>query len=230
MVFGAFYIYTLDYYRASPVALMATEGQQYVQVQTTDEMVVFQPEGMEAKTGFIFYPGGKVEYLSYAPLMQGLAQQGYLCALVKMPFNLAVFDIKAADKVIEKFSTINNWYIGGHSLGGAMTSAYAEKNADKLKGIVFLASYPSSDLSNTDLKMLAIYGSEDGVLNQETFENSRENAPKDVQYYEIQGGNHAYFGSYGEQKGDGQGKITPEEQLDITLEVILDFLNGQDLR
>lgn len=215
----------MDYYKATSTALAQTEQQQNVEVQITDNMVVFQPMGKDVKAGLIFYPGGKVEHLSYAPLMKNIAQQGYLCAITKMPFNLAVFDTKAGDKVMEAFPSVGNWYIGGHSLGGAMASSYAEKNADKLEGIIFLAAYPSSDLSSTGLKMLSVYGTEDEVLNKETFESKKENAPANPYYHEIQGGNHAYFGSYGEQKGDGAAKITPEEQLVITTKVILDFLD-----
>lgn len=223
LILGGFYIYTLDYYKAVPDVLALTQEQQNVKVQVIDKMVVFQPTEEDVKAGLIFYPGGKVEHLAYAPLMQNLAQEGYLCVLVKMPFNLAVFDIKAGDKVIEAFPTINIWYIGGHSLGGAMASVYGEKNAEKLEGIIFLAAYPSSDLSNTKLKMLSVYGTEDGVLNRETFDKLKENAPVEAYYHEIPGGNHAYFGSYGEQKGDGVAKITPEEQLAITTGVVLDF-------
>ena len=225
LVLGVFYIYTLDYYRAGPLAVSATQEQQHVRIQSIDKMMVFQPAQSEAEVGLIFYPGGKVDYLSYAPLMQGVAREGYLCALVKMPFNLAVFDTKAADKVMKKYPDISNWYIGGHSLGGAMASVYAGKNPDKLKGIIFLASYPSADLSNTELRMLSVYGSEDGVLNRERFVESKVNAPGDVRYYEVQGGNHAYFGDYGEQKGDDATKITPQKQMAIAIQRILDFLN-----
>ena len=46
--------------------------------------------------GFIFYPGGKVGYTAYAPLILALAEQDILCVLLEMPFNLAVLDSLAA--------------------------------------------------------------------------------------------------------------------------------------
>ena len=39
----------------------------------------------------------------------------------------------------------------------------------------------------------------------------------------IEGGNHAQFGSYGEQKGDGQATISGEEQRRQTVEAFLKY-------
>jgi hypothetical protein len=61
----------------------------------------------------IFYPGGKVQYEVYAPLMEKLAENGILCVLVHMPGNLAVLDINAADGIREMYLEIKTWYIGG---------------------------------------------------------------------------------------------------------------------
>ena len=58
----------------------------------------------------------------YAPLLHDLAEDGILCVLVKMPCNLAVLDMNAADGIPECFPEVTDWYIGGHSLGGAMAA------------------------------------------------------------------------------------------------------------
>ena len=60
-------IYTGDYYRADETAAMALKSTETVSVEITDDMAIFCPDNTEA--GFIFYPGGKVEYTAYAPLM-----------------------------------------------------------------------------------------------------------------------------------------------------------------
>lgn len=39
----------------------------------------------QSETGLIFYPGAKVEETAYAPVMDGLAQQGIFCVTVKLP-------------------------------------------------------------------------------------------------------------------------------------------------
>ena len=66
----------------------------------------------EADTGLIFYPGGKVEYKAYEPLMKALASEGVMCVLVEMPFHLAVLDVNAAEGIQEMYPDIKNWYIG----------------------------------------------------------------------------------------------------------------------
>lgn len=157
--------------------------------------------------------------------MEKLADAGYRCIIAKMPFNLAVFKINAAEEIIEEFPDIENWYIGGHSLGGAMASSFAAKSPDDFLGIVLLGAYAAQDLSNSNLKMLSIYGQEDMVLNRDKFEESKKLSPKDTQYLEIPGGNHAYFGSYGEQAGDGKAYITAEEQQRLTAEAIINFMS-----
>ena len=64
----------------------------------------------EPVAGFIFYPGGKVEAAAYEPLMVTCAEQGILSILVEMPFNLAVFDINAADGLTEMYPQVDDWY------------------------------------------------------------------------------------------------------------------------
>lgn len=213
---AGFYIYTLDYYRADDNAVAALSNTEAgPQIEKKDDMWIFHPNAEQDKgVGFIFYPGGKVEDKAYSVLLQQLAQQGITGVLVHMPFNLAVFDINAADKVYAQFPEIKHWVMGGHSLGGAMASSYAVKNQDRIEGLVLLGAYPVKD---SDLPTLAIYGSEDKVLNK-----SKLSASLDP--YVIEGGNHAQFGNYGAQKGDGEATITREEQQRVAVEEITKFI------
>jgi pimeloyl-ACP methyl ester carboxylesterase len=141
-----------------------------------------------------------------------------------MPFNLAVFDINAADGIQERYPEIDKWYIGGHSLGGSMAGAYLEENHASFKGLVLLGSYTTTDFSRTDLSVLSIYGSEDRVLNKEKYDECRVNLPDDFTEVIIDGGCHAYFGMYGKQDGDGTPKISNEEQINITVDEIERFV------
>ncbi|HPX00098.1 MAG TPA: alpha/beta fold hydrolase, partial [Sedimentibacter sp.] len=161
-------------------------------------------------------------------LMQKIAERGYTCVLMKMPFNLAVFDIDAADRAFKEIAEVDFWYVGGHSLGGAMSSEFAQKNPEKIKGIILLGAYTSGDLSNTDLKLLSIYGSEDKILNLEALEESKTKEPKDSRLQIIKGGNHAYFGNYKEQKGDGIAYITNDEQQNMTADMIAEFFEASN--
>jgi dienelactone hydrolase len=224
ILFGAYILYINNYSEADRVAIDALQDSSTVEIAVDNQMITFKPRDTAIKAGVIFYPGGKVEDRAYAPLAQLLAEEGYMTVIYRMPSNLAVLKPNAAGKVIEKYPEVDRWYLGGHSLGGAMASSYASKNPEKLLGYFALAAYPSSDLSKTSLKMLSIYGSEDGVLNKDSFEKYRTNAPADAKYVEIAGGNHAYFGNYGEQKGDGQATITREEQQRRTVELLSEFM------
>lgn len=214
---AAFYIYTLDYYRADAYAMQIINQDAGI-VESGDGITVFHPqEGTDKGSALIFYPGGKVEAESYAPLLRRISQEGITCVLVRMPFNLAVFDVNAADRVYETLPEIRNWYIGGHSLGGAMASSYAGKNKDLIKGVVLLGAYPAG---SDDVPALTVYGSEDKVLDRTKLAGVEN-------IVEIMGGNHAYFGNYGEQDGDGTASITREEQQENTAEAVVEFINGK---
>ena len=172
----------------------------------------------------IFYPGGKVEYTAYEPLMKSLASKGILCVLVEMPFHLAVFDMNAADGIQNHFPQIENWYIGGHSLGGAMAASYIGENATEYEGLILLGAYSTADLTESSLEVLSVYGSEDKVLNKEKYDKNMINLPDDFEEIVLEGGCHAGFGMYGEQKGDGVPAITNEEQINMTADVIANFI------
>ncbi len=214
-------IYMGDYYHAEATAAAAMAGTEAVPVQTEGSLTWFGSE--TASTGFIFYPGGKVEHAAYAPLLLELAQSNILCVLVEMPGNLAVLNQNAAEKIPALFPEVTRWYIGGHSLGGSMAASYATGHREELAGLVLLAAYSTADLSAADLPVLSLYGTEDGVLDLEKYEQYRPNLPQDMTEMPLSGGNHAGFGSYGAQDGDGAAAISPEEQRRLTVEQLLAF-------
>lgn len=182
---------------------------------------VFEPAG-EPTAGFIFYPGGLVDPAAYAPLMQQLSDGGVLAVIVPMPLDLAVFGVDRADDVIAAYPDIGAWVIGGHSLGGAMAAEYLKAEPDAVDGIVFLASYPadSTDLSAIPVRAVSIYGTEDGVA-AEVFEESLQRLPDGTSLEVIQDGNHAQFGDYGPQKGDGTAMMSRARQQRQTTNAIL---------
>ena len=216
--------YVNDYYRADMDAMVGVvQSKERYESQTLEDGTdIFKPEN--AKVGFIFYPGGKVEYISYIPLMDALARNGVMCVLLKMPFNLAVLDVDGAEGIQEMYPEIENWYIGGHSLGGSMAASYLSENISAYKGLILLGSYSTADLSKEDIKVLSVFGSEDKVMNKEKYDEYKINLPKDFSEEIIGGGCHAYFGMYGEQEGDGTPTITNVEQIQKTAEIINIFI------
>jgi hypothetical protein len=190
-----------------------------------DNLLIFQPEN--SKSGLIFYPGGKVEHTAYIPLMEALASDGILCVLVEMPFRLAVLDMSAADGIQDRFPEITHWYLGGHSLGGAMAASYLSGHTEEYEGLILLAAYATEDLSDTTLQVLSVYGSEDRVMDSEKYTENLANLPSGLTEMVLDGGCHAYFGMYGPQEGDGTPTITSREQILLTAQAITNLIyNG----
>lgn len=214
--------YVNDYYKEENV-------QEYL--QTKDSVLVTEmPDGLYLdgpgdETALIFYPGAKVEYTAYLPLLSELADQGIDCFLIKMPCNLAFFGQNKAKKIMDSYE-YDHWYLSGHSLGGAMAASYASGHLESLNGLVLLAAYPTKSLKSDSFSVLSLYGSEDGVLNMEKVEEGKAYMPVDYAEVCIEGGNHAQFGNYGEQKGDHAADISREEQQAQTVEAILKMMEA----
>ncbi|MBQ5824153.1 MAG: hypothetical protein IIW48_05030 [Clostridia bacterium] len=192
-------------------------------IQSDTNKTVYTPA--ESDCGLIFYPGARIEHEAYEPLMKACAVQGIKCILVEMPLNMAFFNINAADNIQKMYPEIEHWYIGGHSLGGAMASLYLENNINKFDGLILLGSYSTADLSAADIDVLSVYGTEDEIMNADKYNANKINLPEDFEEHIIKGGCHAYFGMYGKQSGDGTPTITNEEQIKYTAQLISKFIN-----
>jgi len=216
------FIYLNDYYHTDTEAVAAFNKNYELSGNESDGIIAYVPENPLA--AFVFYPGGKVEYTAYEALMLACAERGILCVLVEMPFNLAVFDIDAAAEIKDLFPEIESWYIGGHSLGGSMAAGYLADSSESYEGLVLLGSYSASDLSDTEIRTLSIYGSEDRIMNRDKYNESLQMLSDDFTEFVIEGANHAQFGMYGEQDGDGKATISNEEQIRISSELIADFI------
>lgn len=216
-------IYFNTYSKAQSEALQ-TLSQNSAVITETDYGYFFDGEG--ENSALIFYPGAKVDEKAYAPLMQKLAEGGVDCFLLKLPFHMAIFDMDAADKVTSVYS-YDTWILAGHSMGGIAASDYTNKHADMIDGLVLLASFPTEKLPD-DIAVLSLYGSEDGVLEKDAYEGSKQYFPATYDEVVIDGGNHAGFADYGEQNGDGNATLSAEEQQTKTAYAILSFI--QDIQ
>lgn len=221
VVGAVFGIYVSDYYHADLDMIQELSiGVEYEKMERLEDgSLVFYPA--EYDRAVIFYPGGKVEALAYIPLMERCAQEGVLAVLMPMPFNLAVLAKDAAESIPELFPEVEHWYMAGHSLGGSMAASFTADH-DWVEGLILLAAYSTEDVSG--IPVLSIYGSADGVLDMEKYEKYRANLPGDLTQIVIQGGNHAGFGLYGTQKGDGEATISNAEQIAQTAQAIAAFV------
>ena len=105
-----------------------------------------------------------------------------------------------------------------------MAAAYLGDNVDEYEGLILLGSYSTEDLSDSDIEVLSIYGSEDRVLNASKYEKNISNLPADFTEIIIEGGCHAYFGMYGAQDGDGMPSISNEKQICQTADEIIKMM------
>ncbi len=200
-----------------PQAKLALQSDANVTV-TTEPWYAFTPTGKTPTTGFILYPGGLVPAEAYAPTARAIANENYLVVLPSMPLNLAVFAPDTAADIIANYPEISSWAIGGHSLGGAMSATFVDNNPHSVEGLALWAAYPaeSNAIPELALATTSIFGSNDGVATVADVEAAVPLLPPTTTYYEIIGGNHTYFGWYGDglQAGDNPASISREEQQD----------------
>jgi len=181
----------------------------------------------DATTGFVLYPGGRIEPEAYAPVARRIAEAGFLVVVPEMPLDFAVFAPSRAGDVIDAHPEIEHWVVGGHSLGGAMAATYTELTLG-IDGLVMWAAYPagSVDLSSRDIAAVALLGTEDGLVDADEVTGATDRMPDGYLVIPIEGGNHAQFGDYGPQRGDGEATITPDAQWDLAADLTIDLLIG----
>lgn len=227
VVAGAgFASFAVSGYSAVPDKI-ATESSVEFDVKKTEKYLFYDNKAC-TDTAIVFYGGAKVDELSYTALLSQLAEYTDVF-LIDYKMNLPILNTGKCQEVLseyaEQYQTI---CLCGHSMGGASMDLFASSHPDeKIRGIVFLGSYGTTNLPENISELVYIYGENDGVINQEKLhediDRNKGNSRK-VYTYEIQGGNHAGFGYYGAQKGDKEATISSEEQIQQTVSIILEIL------
>ncbi|MDU6983487.1 MAG: alpha/beta hydrolase [Terrisporobacter othiniensis] len=218
-----FFIWLSNGYSLQANDMKYLQSNSKVEVTVDGNYTYFTPKNVNATKGFIFYPGERVDSSSYAKLCNNVASYGYKVVAVDMPFNYANFGKNKATKVIEDNLQITKWVIGGDSIGGTVACEYAVNNKN-VEGIVLISSYPRENISELGFKVLSLWGSKDNVVDYKELINSKEQLPKDTKYVEIEGANHSQFANYGMYSGDEEALISSDEQMDITVRNIVNFL------
>ena len=221
IIFSGCAIYLNTYSHADTDAIAKFQVEGVSEKVLEKDVIAYVPEG-EIKAGFVFYPGAKVEYTAYAPLLKACAEKGIACILVKMPYNLAILGINKGVALTEYFPDIKDWYIGGHSLGGNIAANCAANHKDIFKGVILLGSYSTTDISS--LRVLSVLASNDKIINTKNYDKYMDCLPQVFTERTIIGGNHSNFGMYDLQKGDGEATIEPEKQIRLTAQHIFEFI------
>ncbi|WP_458402646.1 alpha/beta hydrolase [Methanobrevibacter sp.] len=74
------------------------------------------------------------------------------------------------------------------------------------------------------MPVLSIRGTNDNIINLESYQKAKPMMDNLTEVL-IDGGNHAQFGYYGNQSGDGNATISAESQQNQTEEAIIKFID-----
>lgn len=199
-------------------------------IETANYIQLMPKNENQGTTGIVFYPGGLVDAHAYIQPLQDLVMEGYPVLIIKVTGNLAIFDAGKAAR-FRKQLPVERWIIGGHSLGGVIASYDVRDEPSAYAGLFIWASFSGeeADLSNWEGAVLSLSGEKDGLTLATDIQANKVYLPTPVVvediatfptestlgstiYHEIQGANHAQFGSYGAQNGDGEASISEQQQ------------------
>ncbi|WP_181028617.1 alpha/beta hydrolase [Pseudoclavibacter sp. RFBA6] len=196
---------------AEPEPLASVTDDPAITVAEVDGSLVLSPTEAASTTGLIFIPGAKVEPAAYAAKLSSLVTEEQMTVVIPQPLlNLAFFDTRTVDDYSTAAPDISTWAVGGHSLGGVRACQLAD--SPDVAGLLLFGSYCANDLTaDTSLDVLSITGSADGLTTPQKASDARGLLPPDAETLEIDGANHAMFGNYGPQSGDGTATIPDAE-------------------
>ena len=198
-----------------------------VDVVDRERAIIITPaseEGPLADTVLVFYPGGRVDPYAYLPPLAHTAEETGLRVVVpKAPLNLAIADTRDIEQLASLAGRYSAIATGGHSLGGVRACLQAD--SPLVSHLVLFASYCANDLtSRGDLTVLTVLGSVDGLTDPAQVSDASVFLPGDPETITIRGANHASFGAYGPQSGDGPSRISPESMYQQLSDILRSFL------
>lgn len=196
-----------------------------IAVTETDHSFVLAPTGERSGEGLVFIPGAKVDPFAYSRTLSGVVEDaGVTVVITKPTLNLAFFDVRPLSTFTADAPDVDGWAVGGHSLGGVRACQLAADDANaQVSGLVLFGSYCANDVSASDLEVLSISGTADGLTTPDDVETNAALLPADATFVEIEGGNHADFGDYGVQPGDGESTIPRDDARAAITDALVGF-------
>jgi pimeloyl-ACP methyl ester carboxylesterase len=210
----------------------------------TPDYISLSLDGNTSNLAFMFLPGGLVDPHAYVSLMERIALDSIHVIILKFEANLAIFELTKYKSILDAFPEVNTWYVGGHSLGGIAALSAVGESSEQFNGLILLGTYPSESfaISDWDKSVLSIYAENDSLSTLAEIAAASIYLPNasyiltlneidtldlftsKTLYYKIMGGNHAQFGDYGAQEGDGVATISVEEQHEQVRTAIKKFI------
>ncbi|MGV8911152.1 MAG: alpha/beta hydrolase [Rhodoglobus sp.] len=194
-----------------------------VAVHETPNSFILSPADGASGLGLVFIPGAKVSPDAYLYKLSGIVVESGITVVVTKPIlNLAFFDQRPLTTFTNAAPDVNSWFVGGHSLGGVRACQYAAQ--PDVSGLVLFGSYCANDLADVDTRVLSLSGSADLLSTPEKIVAAADLLPTSTTFFPIEGANHARFGDYGEQAGDGVASLDTSLVRDVITTEVVGFI------
>ena len=220
----AFLVYAHDVMPGDREAALTAWEDDAVSIRDAGEAIVMTPTGETSGVGLVVVPGAKVDPWAYLATFREVVAAGTTVVVTKPTLSLAILDRTPLTTYTALVPEVGTWAVGGHSLGGVRACALAAD--DEVAGLLLLGSYCLEDLSGTDLDVLSLAGSEDGLSTPDDVASRRGTLPADADLVVLGGVAHAQFGAYGEQPGDGTPTVTDDEARTLVADEVLAWADG----
>ena len=210
---GYIYINFYSFSRAEQGYLDLVYKDETVSIQVDSTEYIVKAKDSTSSKHLVFVSGGLVEERAYLYNLASIAKLNNLTVHIpKVAFKLAIIDQGVIDKVVKK-NGLTNYFVAGHSLGGVIACYHTKQNQEAVKGLILMGSYCEESISEYKGQVLSIAGSEDKVMDSKRRDEKNAGLPTQAIIETIIGANHAQFGNYGKQNGDGIATATEPETL-----------------
>lgn len=195
-----------------------------IAVRSDDSRIVMSPVSDTTDEGLVFLPGARVDPYAYLAKLSGLVENGITVVITKPTLNIALADQRQLDDFTNGIAGVSHWLVGGHSLGGVRACMLAPDS----DGLVLFGSYCSTDLSTSPIPVLSLAGANDGLSTPQKIADALNLLPPHATFIEIEGANHASFGDYGVQPGDGEMTTTDAAVRTAITAAVLEFIEKNE--
>lgn len=201
------------------------QNSETIKIEESSDFYSFEPV-KRYKEVLIFFPGAMVDPKAYVPLCRKIANNDIKVYLIKMPWRLASQGYNLPKELKLLADSSKTYVLAGHSLGAKMAAQFVYENPNLIDKLILIGTTHPRDISlaNSTIPILKIYGSNDGVADEESIIKNKSKLPATSKFVKINGANHSQFGYYGFQLGDSSASIDRELQQAETLQSIMAFL------
>ena len=172
--------------------------------------------------GVLILHGALIKPQAYVATAAFFAREGYYVFIPAGDFRLS---LPAAGRIADGLSSssIAEWFVIGHSMGGMTALEVATQTSKPITGIAIWAGAMLEDFSEFPVPLLFLHGDRDGLLPKDRLAQTRALLPPTTRFRLIEGANHRNFAMYSHQFFDDQAQVDPEVQREMAQQWTLEF-------